>query len=211
MMAKAPDIPSFTSNANLAKGDAPPAAPAGPQGPAAAPAVDMTPKAPPRNLFSGTMKKLEVYGKAGTDPNEPIPGYVLFWFDDIDGGIYIKQALASGYEYVQADEVAIANSDVFGGNSDTGSNVSVFLGVNADNSPRRTILMKKPKWLHELHMSGPDSLEQRVHRRQDEQLASGTFNVNPNDRPYTAVNPYPGTRSSLPPIQMGRYYKPPST
>ena len=200
-----PDIPSFTSNAALAKHDAPAAAPqqAGPVGPASAPQADNTPKAPPRNMFSGTMSKLDVFGKPGCDPNEPIPGYVLFWFDDIQEGLILQQALASGYEYVQKDEVAIS-----GNNTDIGSNVSQYVGQGPNNSPVRSYLMKKPKALHELHMTGPDSIEQKLHRRQDEQLASGTFNVNPNDRPYTAVNPYPGTRSSLPPIQMGRYYKP---
>ncbi len=203
-MAKGPDIPSFTSNAALAKTDAPPAAVA----PAAPQVQADTPKAPPRNLFSGTMRKLDVYGKPGSDPNDPIPGYVLYWFDDIQDGMFLQQALVSGYEYVQKEEVAIGGNIISGANTDIGSNVSQWVGMGPNGAPVRSYLMKKDKDLHELHMTGPDSLEQRVHRVQDQQLASGTFNVNPNDRPYTAVNPYPGTRSSLPPIQMGRYYKP---
>ncbi len=162
-----------------------------------------SPQAPPRNLFSGTMKKLDVFGKPGTDPNEPIPGHVLYWFDDIEGGMIIQQAKASGYSMVRKDEVALNDANTSPGNNDLGGDVRRWVSQGPDGSAIYSYLMKKPKWLHELHQTGPDSLEQRVHKQIEQQLKQGTFNANPNDRRYSAGTP--GVMTNLPPISLGSY------
>lgn len=209
-MAEKMDIPSFKDAAKLAKGGDVGPVVTPPEPPAEIDMANPAPVAPPVNLFAGTAKKLEVFGKPGTDPKDPIPGYQLFWMDDIEGGLLLSQALASGWQYVEKDEIALNDAPASPGNTDVGNHVRRWVGHGADDRPIYSYLMKKPNWLHELHMTGPDSIEQRVHMKQEEQLMMGTLNVNPNDRPYTARTPYPGTRSGLPPISIGRYYKPPS-
>lgn len=171
-------------------------------------APEEIPQAPPRNLFSGTTKKLEVFGKPGTDPNDPLPGFQLFWFDDIKDGLVLSQAKISGWEYVQKEELAINDENTSPGNTALDNHVRRWVSQGPSGAPVHAYLMKKPNWLYDLHMYGPDSLEVRVHQQIDQQLARGDFNANPNDRRYTSTNPYPGTRSGLPPIQMGRNYKP---
>lgn len=217
-MAKTTDVPSFTDtmatamtteSAPVGRKAGPPSQEGLPPIPATKPEGDM-PVAPPRNLFSGTTKKLEVFGKPGTDPMEPIPGHQLYWFDDVEGGLQISAALASGWRYVEKEEIALNDAPTSPGNSDIGNHVRRWVGQGGDDHPVYAYLMKKPNWLHELHMTGPESIEERVHKKQEEQLAMGTLNVNPNDRPYTARNPYPGTSSKLPPISIGRYYRRPS-
>lgn len=175
-------------------------------------APEPSPAAPPRNLFSGTTKKLEVFGKPGTSPLDPLPGFQLFWFDDIKDGLIISQAKASGWVFVEKDELAINDDNTSPGNNALDNHVRRWVGLGPNNVAISSYLMKKPNWLYDLHMYGPESTEVRVHQQIDAQLLSGSFNANPNDRRYTSTNPYPGTRSGLPPIQMGRnYVKPTST
>lgn len=210
------DVPSFADSAKMAKHDHarlqqnPVETGFVAKGQGAAKA-EPEPTAPPPNLFSGTTKKLEVFGKPGTDPNEPVPGHVLYWFDDVQDGLMISQAKASGYTFVTKDEVALNDAPTSPGNTDLGDKVRRWVGTGSDHAPVFSYLMKKTKELHELHMTGPESLEQRIHRPQEEALSLGTIGANAKDRPYTATNLYPGTRSNLPPISIGRYYKRPQT
>ena len=203
----AADVPSFTSNATLAKGDARPV-----QQPAKAiPEVKAeAPKAPPRNMFSATMKKLDVFGLPGSDPLEPIPGHVLYWFDDIQN--YVTMGLASGWVFVSKNEVAMNDAPTSPGNTALDDKVRAIVGWSG-NEPIYSYLMKKPKELDLLHREGPDSIEQMVHMKQEEQLAMGTYRMSPDDGRYTAGHlPNGVAGSSLPAIKMGRYYKkPPST
>ena len=174
--------------------------------PAAEPVLEPTPQAPPRNLFSGTIKKLDVFGLPGTDPNKPVPGHELYWFDDIEGGMIIQQAKASGWVLVRKDEVALNDANTSPGNNDLGGNVRRWVSQGPDGSAIYSYLMKKPDWLYQLHLTGPDSLEQRVHQVQEQQLRRGTYNVNPNERRYSANNPIPGAPpTGLPPITIGSF------
>jgi hypothetical protein len=158
----------------------------------------------PRNLFSGTTKKLEVFGRPGSDPKDPVPGFQLYWFDDIEGGLIIQQAKASGWVMVEKEEVALNDANTSPGNNDLGGHVRRWVSQGPDGSAIYSYLMKKPNWLHDLHTNGPDSLEQRVHLQIEAQLRAGTYGARAEDRRYSATNPYPGTQSGLPPISMGR-------
>ena len=144
------------------------------------------PKAPAPNLFSGTMPRLAVYGKNGAD--DPIPGYRLYWFNDIEGGYRVNAALQSGWEYVQNEEIALNNTGVGAANSDLGSNVRRFVENGPGGAPVYAYLMKKPLWLHERHEYGPDSREQRIHQRVEAELRAGTLNQQPGDARYTPGN-----------------------
>src|SRR5437660_56501 len=73
----------------------------------------------PRNLFSGTVKKLEVFATDGTS-NDPVPGYRTYWFSDKDGGTRLKLAQRSGWEFVKEDEVMVSDAGLFNVNNDLG-------------------------------------------------------------------------------------------
>src|SRR5438105_4038041 len=103
--------------------------------PAKAAAPAFTPQAPPPNLFSGTTKKLEVFGKPGTNPNEPVEGHQLYWFDDIEGGLIIQQAKASGWEMVRKDEIALNDANTSPGNNDLGGDVRRWVSQGPNGAP----------------------------------------------------------------------------
>jgi hypothetical protein len=171
------------------------------------PAAEM-PKAPPPNLFNGQVQKLAVFGKPGTDPNKPIPGYELYWFDDIQDGMIIHQAKASGWEFVEKYEIALNDAPVSPGNTALDSHVRRWVTSNA-GQPVYSYLMKKPDDLYKLHMEGPDSMEQKVLMPLEERLRAGTLNDTPDQRRYTANNVPSGFRSigHVQPIVMGRSRK----
>src|SRR6185369_14189496 len=54
-------------------------------------------EAPPRNLFSGQFRQMEVFGANGSN-TDPIPGWRLYWMNDI--GDRINRARQSGWEFV---------------------------------------------------------------------------------------------------------------
>ncbi len=144
-----------------------------------------------RNLFSGDIRKLEVYGKNGSI-SDPIPGYRLYWFLDRDNsGVRLNQAKASGYEFVMNEEVALNDNSV-AGNSDLGSQVRVH-GGSFNNQPVYHYLMKKPLWLHEQHQADM----QRVPDRIEYELKRGTFGQKAGDGRYTA-----NEKSALPAIDI---------
>ncbi len=205
MANKSQEIPTFTNSSVLAKVEAALAESTEQQQPEAAPV------APPPNLFSGTTKKLDVFGKPGSDPTKPVAGHELYWFPDDQGGLMINQALASGWVFVEKEEVALNDANVGPGNTALDNKVRKWVGHGPDGNPIFNYLMKKPDWLHELHMTGPDSLEVRVHQQQEAQLAMGTYNNRDLAHTYTAARApgaAPGIRSGLPSIKIGRYAKP---
>ena len=177
------------------------AAPAPQAAPIALP-VEPDPSAPPANLFNGFVKKLDVFGKPGTDPHDPIPGYQLYWFND--EGFTISQAKASGWMHVQKEEVALNDAHDGPGNNDLGGNVRRMVSRPENPVVVHAYLMKKPNWLHELHMTGPDSIEQKVHQKIEAQLRAGTAgDMRGDDRRYSAGNMPAGAGvSSLPPISI---------
>ena len=160
------------------------------------------PSAPPPNLFNGFVKKLDVFGKPGTDPHDPIPGYQLYWFND--EGFTISQAKASGWMHVQKEEVALNDAHDGPGNNDLGGNVRRMVSRPENPIVTHAYLMKKPNWLHELHLTGPDSIEQKVHQKTEAQLRAGTAgDMRADDRRYSAGNVPAGYGSStLPPINL---------
>lgn len=213
------EVPSFTDMAALAKVEADPKEPSAPDIIKAAPIPAVVamqdlpppdPEAPPVNMFSGVMPKLAVYGRPGTDPMKPIPGHELYWFTDENGGLQISNAIASGWRFVDKEEIALNEALTSPGNSDTGSRVRRWVGSGANNTPEFNYLMKIPDWLYKKHMAE----RERIHQQQEEQLAMGTYKVDDTEHTYTAgraPGAAPGARSGLPSIKIGRYYRPPST
>lgn len=157
-------------------------------------AIAGMPSPPPRNLFSGDIKKLEVFGLNG-DNKDPIPGFRLYWFlDRENSGARMHQARMSGWEYVMKDEVSVNDTSAIQGNSDLGSQVRVF-GGSFNNQPIYHYLMKKPVWLDQVHQG-----EMQAHLDKVEgHLRRGKLDAKPEDRQYTAEE-MPG--SALPPISI---------
>jgi hypothetical protein len=133
---------------------------------------DPDPKAPPPNLFSGRVKRLEVHPLPGGDPNDPIPGYRLYWFHDVENEI--AKAEASGYRFVEREEIGLNEAHVSPGNNDLGVHVRRWVNsVGGPNGgPVYAFLMKKPNWLAELH----DAELEKVHQMQEAQLRAGNMN-----------------------------------
>jgi hypothetical protein len=152
------------------------------------------PKAPPRNLFSGDIKQLEVFGIDGTT-RDPIPGFRLYWFTDTaNSGVRIQQAKISGWEMVQAHEIAL-NDGLTPGNADLGANVRKVVSVDNGN-PIYAYLMKKPVWMDKLHQ---EEHEQKANMPVERALRRGQLpGARSEDRQYVAQ---PG--SNLPPIDIG--------
>lgn len=137
---------------------------------------DPDPAAPPPNLFSGRVKRLEVHPNPKRHPgatyNDPIPGYRLYWFHDVENQVAMAQA--SGYRFVEKDEIGLNDAHVAPGNNDLGTHVRRW--VNSVGGPNGgaiyAFLMKKPNWLAELH----DAEMEKVHQRQEAQLKAGAMN-----------------------------------
>ena len=158
------------------------------------------PVAPPRNLFSGQIKSLEVFG-AGGDTRDPIPGFRLYWFTDNSGtGDRLNQAKASGWEFVKKNEIAM-QENLVEGNNDLGSIVRKVVNAN-QTPPEYGYLMKKPNWLDELHQKEM----QTVNDRQESAIKKGSFNSRPEDGRYVAGD-MPG--STLPKIEISSNLKVP--
>ena len=136
-------------------------------------------QAPPPNLFSGKVQNLQVHPKEGGDPNDPIPGFRLFWFPDDRDGIEISRAMASGWVFVQKDEVGINDAPVGPGNTAPNDHVRRWLKyATAQGTPVYGYLMKKPEELCRLH----DEERENYHRKQEEAILSGGGAYNTVDR-----------------------------
>ena len=183
--AKMPDVPS-----NAFQAVAP--MPLPPDIPMAPPAVNSEPAIPdhiPRNLFSGAMKSLDVMGVNGSF-EDPIPGYTLYWFNDIADRI--PKAQLSGWSFVDKNEVMLMENVV--GNNDLGSQVSKVVNPNL-NPPTKAYLMKKPNWLCKVH----DEERETYHRRIDSALRTGTLGRTAGDGQYTAEE---DPKSIMPKIEI---------
>lgn len=134
-----------------------------------------------RDMFSGTLKTLDVLGKNGST-TDPIPGYVLYWFTDEGGtGTVINQARMSGYDFVHRDEILLTENIV--GNNDLGSHVRKV--VNARTTPPEYgYLMKKPEDLHMKHLAE----REKMHSRIDQALRAGTLGRQPGSGQYTKAD-----------------------
>ncbi len=154
------------------------------------PAVE-APQAPLRNLFSGEMPRLAVYGKPGTDPNNPIPGFKLRWFNDVEGGQRVTRARMSGWEFVSKDEVALNEAPTSPGNTDVGDKVSMWVMQGNNGSAINAYLMKIPLALWQSYQDE----HEKVHVRVEERLKGGAL----GDGQYAG-----GTQkgSLLPPIKI---------
>lgn len=152
----------------------------------------------PVNLFSGDRKRFEVMGKNGSF-TDPIPGFRLYAFKDINGGMRISQALASGWQFVNKEEVVLNDGWNTPLDTDLGSKVRIPAEQNDESGkPIYHYLMKKPKWLDDEHMAEREKLHDQI----DASLRAGTFNMTGNERRYTAANPPVGSPSGLPPISI---------
>ncbi len=166
----------------------------GGSGGASAPKInsEVAPKAPPRNLFSGQFRQLDVFGKNGSH-QDPIPGWRLYWMSDV--GDRINQARQSGWEFVEKDEIAL-QENVVPGNNDLGTHVRKVVNPNLV-PPTYGYLMKKPIELDALHQAEM----QEVNNRAEAALRQGRTNAQPGDGRYTAGD-FPN--SALPPIEISQ-------
>jgi len=158
------------------------------------------PQAAPRNLFSGQIKSLEVFGRNGST-EEPIPGYRLYWFtDEGNTGSRLHQAKASGWDFVEKNEIAMQDNLVEG-NNDLGTKVRKVVNPNS-TPPTYGYLMKKPKWMDEQHQAEM----QAFNDAQERAIRKGVFNASPRDGRYVAGD-LPG--STLPKIEISSNLKVP--
>lgn len=80
-----------------------------------------------------------------------LPGYHLHWFLDRN----VSRAVQAGYEFVESDELAVANRGVANdreesGNTSLGSRISVIGSVDERGDPERLNLMKiREEWYQE--------------------------------------------------------------
>jgi hypothetical protein len=147
---------------------------------------------PPRNLMTGDIKHLEVWGKNGSN-TDPIPGYRLHWFLDRDGtGSRMFLAKRSGYDFVMQDEVMLNDLSE---NLDEGSQVKVYGGVSPAGTPIFHWLMKKPNWLNEQHQKDMQKVPDRI----EQELRRGTLGKTPDDGRYTRETEL---RSNIPEIKI---------
>lgn len=158
------------------------------------------PEALPRNLFSGQIKALDVFGLNG-DTTDPLTGYRLYWFTDIGGtGNRLHQAKASGWDFVRKDEIAMQDNLV-PGNNDLGTMVRKVVNPN-ETPPTYGYLMKKPKWMDEVHQAEM----QQVNDAQERAIKKGAFNARPQDGRYVAGDI---PNSALPKIEISSNLKVP--
>ena len=150
---------------------------------------------PPRNLFSGQLKALDVYGKNGSI-DDPIPGYRLYWFTDTGGtGTRLRQAQMSGWDFVDSDEIELQDNLV-PGNNDLGSHVRKVVNAN-QVPPTYGYLMKKTRELDALHQAEA----QIINDRMEQAMRAGTLGAAPGDGRYVAGQ-MPG--STLPKIEISQ-------
>lgn len=78
------------------------------------------------------------------------PAYHYHWVNDTPGRI--EMALASGYDFVNRDDVTLLPG-VTPRNSDAGSKISAIVGSQESNEPLRAYLMRTPLALYEENQS----------------------------------------------------------
>jgi hypothetical protein len=137
-----------------------------------APAMESERGVIPPNLFSGDQKQLEVLGLDGT-PQDPIPGFKLYWFNDVD--IRISKAQRSGYVFVERDEVLLSEGLVSG--DDVAGNHVRKLVESKGEKPVYAYLMKKPMWIVEAH----DLEYSKVNDRVEDMVRRGQLSKNPQE------------------------------
>ena len=121
-----------------------------------------------RKPFGARRTKLQV---------EPIKGFVLRWFNDVDGRV--ERAQEGGYEFVQKGEIEnIGEFEIHQDNSDVNSKVSKV--VSRGEPVIRAYLMKiKQAWYDE-----DQAAKEAVNRQVDESLRQGTPGGNVVDNQY---------------------------
>lgn len=148
------------------------------------------PETIPPNLFGMGVKRLEVHGER--------EGFVRYWQNN--EGDAIQLMLKSGWTFVERTDVQL-NAAVTPRNTDLGSHISQWVGTDARGQPMHAYLMEKPKWLVDLHETGPGSREE-YHRQIEQQIQTGTLGESPKEKRYSASsNPWaPGSPTGLAPI-----------
>jgi len=80
--------------------------------------------------------------------DEKMPGYVLRWFNDVDGRI--EQAIRGGYVYVSPDEVSsLGQGAIHEQNSDVNAKVSKIVSKGKRDSVRAFLMKIKQEWYDE--------------------------------------------------------------
>lgn len=118
-----------------------------------------------------------------------IPGYFLYWHLGKD----VPRALRAGYDFVNEDEVDVANLGLAddasrSGNSDMGSRISYFAGgvEEGSNQPQRLYLMKLPQELRDqdlaLKEAGNEKIAAALRGGQNPSNAPGAPHESADDR-----------------------------
>ncbi len=93
-----------------------------------------------KNVFNGTTAKISI--------NHTIPGFHLHVFTDM--GARIQDALDSGYEFVNPDEIGGVSDNVVSRNGDLGARVRFLVNPTADGGEQYGYLMKqRQEWYEE--------------------------------------------------------------
>ena len=108
--------------------------------------------------FGGNRQKLQV---------EPIKGYVLRWFNDVDGRV--ERALDAGYEFATKEEAeGVGNGELHQENTDLGSRVSKVVSRGTDKVVRAVLMKIKQEWYDE-----DQQLKENRNRMVDDALRAG--------------------------------------
>jgi hypothetical protein len=108
---------------------------------------------------------------------DTIPGYVLRWFNDVDGRL--QRAEEGGYVFVTSDEVPrLGQGALHQGNSDVNSKVSKIVSRGKDEI--RAYLMKIKKEYYDEDQAVKESVNYQV----DEAMRAGTPSGNVVENQY---------------------------
>ena len=108
----------------------------------------------------------------------PIKGYVLRWFNDVDGRV--ERAVEGGYEFVKPGEVdGLGEGELHEGNTDLNSRVSKIVSRGTDKVIRAVLMKIKKEWYDEDQNS-----KEAINKQVDDSLRKGSPGGNVVDNQY---------------------------
>ncbi len=126
----------------------------------------------PPNLFNAHTRKLVIYSKDG-DPNDPVPGFRTYWFND--DGNRIQLALNSGWDFIDRSEVMMG-VELGPDNKDLGSKVRYVVGTLRSGDPMYAYCMKQRNDIAAAHAAERQAVNERIYQS----LRQGQSVPNPN-------------------------------
>ena len=107
-----------------------------------------------------------------------IPGYVLRWFNDLDGRV--ERALEGGYEFVKPSEIdGVGESELHEGNTDINSKVSKVVSRGTDTIIRAVLMKIKKEWYEE-----DQKVKEGINKQVDDSLRQGAPGGNVVENQY---------------------------